>query len=80
MRARAHTHTHTQTLRVAVYSSEAGTAHGATFGDGHPNNMHLISDVLLSGLEAEYKAVCGVLRAVPWDLPVLVMCCTAQGH
>ena len=54
-----HIHTHTEGVWVAVYSSETGTAFGATFGARHPNNMHFVLDVPLSGMEAEYKAELG---------------------
>ena len=80
MRAQSGSVAHLIMAWVAVYSSELGTAYGVTFGDGHPDNLHLVSHVPFSKLEAEYKAVCGALKAVPRDLPVSITCCSAQGH
>ena len=61
MREQARSDSQVIRVWIAVFSSDAGTAYGFTFAALHPENSHLVSDVPLTALEAEYLAVKGAL-------------------
>ena len=63
-----------------MFPSDEGTTYGSTFGDQLPWNSPLVSDVLLSALEAECLAIKEAIQAASEEPALHVTCLIAQGH